>query len=116
MAGIEAYSPSWNLSRSIQPCAHESRGRFAPVMSWVAAKRSSLAHWKRETTRASSDIGWPFATRGGNELTQQLWRAREEEVAFGFDPSDSGIKGETTATVLELVASDLHPELPARRA
>jgi len=64
-------------------------------------------------TRASSDIGWPFA--GGNELAQQFRRARKEEVAFGFDPSNGSIEGETTTTVLELVASDLHPELPPRR-
>ena len=65
-------------------------------------------------TRASSDIGWPFA--GGNELAQQFRRARKEEVAFGFDPRDGGIEGKTAAAVLELIASDLHPELPARRA
>ena len=66
--------------------------------------------------RTSLDIGKPFATRGRNELPQKLWRAREEEIAFGSDPSDGGIEAETTAAVLELVASDLHPELPARRA
>ena len=63
--------------------------------------------------RTSSDIGWPFATRGRNELPQKLWRAREEEIAFGFDPSDGCIEAETTGALLKLVASDLHPELPA---